>query len=323
MKPFTATLLAAALSAAFAGASAADAKPDQAQYRNAVSKAASDYTAAAAKCKDQTGNDKLVCQAEAKVERSRAELDAATSHNDTKQARVKARTALVESEYALSKLTCNDEKGEEKTSCLTNAKSTYNTALADARADRDMRATANADSTGAITNTSPKDAQKRAAVEKCEQIAGNSSTGCLIDNKGRMTTLAGRTENAVDKTKEAARGAVDKTKEVAATAAARTERAVENAGERTDTAAAKTGDAGERMANRTGAAVSDTAITTKVKAGLFKEPELKALDIKVETERGVVMLSGFVESKAEADRAVRLAKEVEGVKEVKSAIKVK
>lgn len=314
MKPFTATLLAAALSGAFAGASAADAKPDQAQYRNAVAKAASDYTAAAAKCKDQKGNERLVCQAEAKVERARAELDAVTSHNDTKQARVKARTALVEAEYALSKLTCNDEKGEEKSSCLTNAKTTYNTALADARADRDMRATANADSTGAITNTSPKDAQKRAAVEKCEQIAGNSNTGCLIDNKGRMTTLTGRTENAaervVDKTKEVARSAVDKTKEVAAAAAAKTERTVENVADRTDRATDT-------------AAVSDTAITTKVKAGLFKEPELKALDIKVETEKGVVMLSGFVDSKAEADRAVRLAKEVEGVKDVKSAIKVK
>jgi osmotically-inducible protein OsmY len=85
----------------------------------------------------------------------------------------------------------------------------------------------------------------------------------------------------------------------------------------------KTADGSERVAANTGAAVSDTAITTKVKAGLFKEPELKALDIHVETEKGVVMLSGFVDSKASAERAVRLAKDVEGVKSVKSAIKVK
>src|SRR5690606_31494904 len=96
------------------------------------------------------------------------------------------------------------------------------------------------DSTGAVTNTSPKDADKRAAVEKCEQIAFNASTGCLIDKQGNMTTVAGRTENAaermVDKTKEVARSAVDKTKAVAATAAARTERAVDNVGERTERA---------------------------------------------------------------------------------------
>jgi osmotically-inducible protein OsmY len=45
--------------------------------------------------------------------------------------------------------------------------------------------------------------------------------------------------------------------------------------------------------------------------------------IHVETEKGVVMLSGFVDSKADADKAVRLAKSVEGVTQVKSAIKVK
>jgi osmotically-inducible protein OsmY len=322
MKPITATLLAAALSAAFASASAADAKPDQAQYRNATAKAASDYTAAAAKCKDQAGDARKVCQEEAKVARARAELNAVTEHNNTQAMRIKARTALANAEYALSKLTCNDEKGEEKTSCLNNAKSVHTAALADAKADREMRV-ATADSEGAITNTSPRDAEKRAAVEKCEKIAGDSSVGCLIDNKGRMTALAQRTENAVDKTKDAARSAADKTRDLAGTAAVNTDRTMERAAERTDRAAERAGDKTERVADRAGAAVSDTAITTKVKAGLFKEPDLKGMDIKVETEQGVVMLSGFVGSKSEAERAVRLAKEVEGVKEVKSAIKVK
>ena len=45
--------------------------------------------------------------------------------------------------------------------------------------------------------------------------------------------------------------------------------------------------------------------------------------IHVETEKGVVMLSGFVDSKADADKAVTVAKNVEGVSTVKSAIKVK
>jgi hyperosmotically inducible protein len=86
-----------------------------------------------------------------------------------------------------------------------------------------------------------------------------------------------------------------------------------------DRAADKTKDAGRSTA----VAASDTAITTKVKASLVKEPELKSLGIHVETEKGVVMLSGFVESKAEADKAVKVAKEVDGVTSVKSAIKVK
>jgi osmotically-inducible protein OsmY len=47
------------------------------------------------------------------------------------------------------------------------------------------------------------------------------------------------------------------------------------------------------------------------------------MGIHVETEKGVVMLSGFVDSKAEADKALRVAKQTEGVTNVKSAIKVK
>jgi osmotically-inducible protein OsmY len=76
-------------------------------------------------------------------------------------------------------------------------------------------------------------------------------------------------------------------------------------------------------ATKTRVAASDTAITTKVKAGLVKEPNLDSLGIHVETEKGVVMLSGFVNSKEEADKAVKVAKSVDGVTSVKSAIKVK
>ncbi|MDL2354700.1 MAG: BON domain-containing protein [Pseudomonadota bacterium] len=69
--------------------------------------------------------------------------------------------------------------------------------------------------------------------------------------------------------------------------------------------------------------MADSLITTKVKADIFKEPELKSMAIHVETEHGVVMLSGFVDSKADADKAVQVAKSVDGVASVKSAIKIK
>ena len=50
---------------------------------------------------------------------------------------------------------------------------------------------------------------------------------------------------------------------------------------------------------------------------------LNSMAIHVETENGTVMLSGFVDSKADADKAVSLARSVEGVTNVKSALKVK
>jgi osmotically-inducible protein OsmY len=90
-----------------------------------------------------------------------------------------------------------------------------------------------------------------------------------------------------------------------------------------DRAGDETADKTHDAAGKTRVAASDTAITTKVKAGLVKEPNLDSLGIHVETEKGVVMLSGFVNSKEEADKAVKVAKGVDGVNKVKSAIKVK
>jgi osmotically-inducible protein OsmY len=139
---------------------------------------------------------------------------------------------------------------------------------------------------------------------------------------------------AVQKTDNALERAGDKTRQAASTAANKTENAVERAGEKTrdtaSTAVDKADNATERAAantreagSKTAIAASDTALTTKVKASLLKEPDLKSLGIHVETEKGVVMLSGFVESKAEAEKALRVAKSVDGVTKVKSAIKVK
>lgn len=74
--------------------------------------------------------------------------------------------------------------------------------------------------------------------------------------------------------------------------------------------------------------VSDTGITTKVKAAfinekLFGEKEISATGIKVVTNNGVVELSGTTDSQEKADNAVKIAKTISGVKDVKSSIVVK
>lgn len=70
--------------------------------------------------------------------------------------------------------------------------------------------------------------------------------------------------------------------------------------------------------------VKDSAITAKVKAKLAKAKDVSAMHIKVDTDNaGVVYLSGKAKSQAEADRAVALAREVEGVTSVESSIVVK
>ena len=73
----------------------------------------------------------------------------------------------------------------------------------------------------------------------------------------------------------------------------------------------------------TGAYVEDSVITTKIKAEILNEPSLKSREIKVETFKGVVQLSGFVSSEADAETAVRVARNVKGVMSVKNDMRIK
>jgi hyperosmotically inducible protein len=73
----------------------------------------------------------------------------------------------------------------------------------------------------------------------------------------------------------------------------------------------------------TGEYLDDTVITTKVKAAIFSEPSLKVSEINVETFKGIVQLSGFVNSQADINKAVAVARGVQGVKSVKNDMRVK
>jgi len=73
----------------------------------------------------------------------------------------------------------------------------------------------------------------------------------------------------------------------------------------------------------TGEYVDDSSITVKVKAAFVKDPLVKAREVKVETFKGVVQLSGFVNTEDEKAQAGRLAAMVKGVTEVKNSLTVK
>ena len=73
----------------------------------------------------------------------------------------------------------------------------------------------------------------------------------------------------------------------------------------------------------TGEYVDSSVITTKVKSLLAADDFLKSFEIGVETYKGIVQLSGFVDSQSTIDRAGRIAGSVEGVKSVKNNLRVK
>jgi len=68
----------------------------------------------------------------------------------------------------------------------------------------------------------------------------------------------------------------------------------------------------------TGEYIDDSVITGKVKAAFAADPTVKATQVQVETFKGTVQLSGFVDSRESAQRAVEIARSVKGVQAVKN-----
>ena len=72
-----------------------------------------------------------------------------------------------------------------------------------------------------------------------------------------------------------------------------------------------------------GTEIDDTVLTATVKSALLADADVKGLDVKVETRKGEVMLSGFVDSPTQIERATALAKAVSGVKNVDNKMALK
>lgn len=97
----------------------------------------------------------------------------------------------------------------------------------------------------------------------------------------------------------------------------------ETAGKKIDQTADKVGDKMGVQSAKAGVAIDDTEITTKVKAAIFAEPGLKTLQISVDTVKGVVTLSGSVDTQSNSNRAKELARAVTGVNGVENRLVVK
>jgi hyperosmotically inducible protein len=253
-------------------------------YKAAHDKAESTYKAAKKQCDKLKDNAEDVCTEEAKVARAQAERDAVAQHKNTGNELSSAERKLADAKYDLAKEKCDDLSGDSKDSCQAQARS--------------MKANMTASTTG------------------------DGRTAVLVDN-GTGATVAGSAADVRDRTAAAADRAGDRTAAATANVREKASDMAANAKEKTSDMAQS---AKEKTSGATGtaqAAMSDTMITAKVKADMAADKTVKAMDVHVETQKGVVMLSGFVPSKAEADRAVELAKGVQGVNDVKSSIQVK
>jgi hyperosmotically inducible protein len=273
-----------------------------------------DFALAKARCDAKSGADKDDCLNGARSAHTAALADAKAGRPVTTAMGNSgmAGTTGVE-KTAMDK--CAQAGGSAKTGCLVETRGSVAKEVAVDAANRTEAATANAAARTENATATAAEKTRAATVnvaEKTKEVAHNG----WEKTKEAAATVAQKTENALDR-------AGDKTRQAASTAAQKTENAMDRAGEKTRDAAVVAADKTDHAGDKTRVAASDTAITTKVKASLAAEPDLKSLGVHVETEHGVVMLSGFVDSKAEATKAVKVAKGVEGVTNVKSAIKVK
>lgn len=81
--------------------------------------------------------------------------------------------------------------------------------------------------------------------------------------------------------------------------------------------------AGSPSKESTGEVFDDSVITTKVKSALIADKRVSGMDVSVETFKGRVLLSGYVNSPEERHTAERIARSTPGVKEVNNKIAVR
>ena len=81
--------------------------------------------------------------------------------------------------------------------------------------------------------------------------------------------------------------------------------------------------AGTPTKSSTGEWIDDRGITARVKTAMIKDDEVRARNVEVETFKGTVQLSGFVDSTSQKERAAQLASSMPGVKAVHNEIVVK
>lgn len=72
-----------------------------------------------------------------------------------------------------------------------------------------------------------------------------------------------------------------------------------------------------------GTEVDDSVITTQVKSALLADADVKSFDFKVETRKGEVQLSGFVDNQAQLERALAVTRAVAGVSSVLNNVSLK
>jgi osmotically-inducible protein OsmY len=163
-------------------------------------------------------------------------------------------------------------------------------------------------------------------VENKLDVASASDKGVVGKTTDATTKGAEKTKDATakgaEKTKDATVKGAEKTKDATVKGAEKTKDATAKGAEKTKDTAGTAGSKSKDVAGTTGEAITDSWITTKIKADFVNEDALKDSDINVDTNEHVVTLKGTVATAAGKARAEEIAKTTKGVNRVVNTLTV-
>ena len=138
------------------------------------------YKADKATCDALSANAKDVCVQEAKGKEKVAKAELEYSYTGKAKDQNKLAKAKAEASYAVAKEKCDDKAGNDKDVCVKEAKANETRALADAKMGKEMGAS----KTEAVDDK--RDADYKAAAEKCDALAGDAKNSCIAAAKAKF-----------------------------------------------------------------------------------------------------------------------------------------
>ena len=150
-----------------------------------------DYDSAKKRCDSLSGNAKDICMAQAKGVKNVGKADLEAREKGTPKAHYDARIARADADYEVAKEKCDEYAGNSKDVCMKDAKVALTRAKADAKVERESREAnkRSMDRTAEVrreAGNDVRDAEYKAAVERCDAFAGDVKDRCVADAKARF-----------------------------------------------------------------------------------------------------------------------------------------
>jgi len=169
-----------AIAALFAASGSFAATMNHADYTSAKDRIEADFKADKSACANYSGNQKDVCQEQAKAKEKIAKAELEYNYTGKASDMNKVATTRADANYAVAKEMCDDKGSNAKDVCVSEAKAVHEKALADAKLNKKVDAARN------DAADDKRDADYKMATEKCDSLSGDAKAACVSAAKARF-----------------------------------------------------------------------------------------------------------------------------------------